>query len=74
MDLKDKDGDRALPNGIFRCRISAIDMSYIVSVYDDNIRKTIFMGRYTDLSIANKQLDEYKSKTRKVIKKTYLTY
>jgi len=63
-----------LQNGIFRCSISATDRSYIVAVYDDNIRKTIFMGRYTDLSVANKLLEEYKRKICTPIKKIYLTY
>ena len=68
------DATRNLPNGIFRCSISATEASYIVSVYDNKIRKTIFLGRYTELSAAAEQLDEYKSKTHQVIKKTYLTY
>ena len=72
MDSRDKAA--TLPNGIFRCSVTSTDTSYIVSVYDDNIRKTIFMGRYTDLSDANKQIEEYKRKTLTTIKKIYLTY
>ena len=72
MDSRDKAS--VLPNGVFRCSVTSTDASYIVSVYDDNIRKTIFMGRYTDLSDANKQIEEYKRKTLTTIKKTYLTY